>query len=362
MKISQNTAQSRRILPLFNALICALMGALVGYYVGAPLQITLLAVLAGLAAGLLCEYGLGRLGSANFFYRRRALLLALVEMPFFVFVIGPFAYVWAGTRPVPAAVTGVTPLDYGASSYEQVSIKAGTDVSLAGWYVPPRSTPGPVVIVLHGAYADRRGALEHARPLLADGYGVLLYDQRALGESSGKSLSFGWYDGADLLAAVDWLKSRPEVDPQGIGALGLSLGAHIALNAAYQKPLAVSSLWLDGMQAQRIEDYPQAENTGERFATFINRLILKMAEIRLGQPAPPAFTSIIRELDQPRMVLVAGAQDDFERRVNQRYADIAGSKAQVWIIPDAGHVGGLAAHPVEYTRRMLAFFQATLIR
>jgi hypothetical protein len=56
-------------------------------------------------------------------------------------------------------------------------------------------------------------------------------------------------------------------------------------------------MWLDGVQAQQISDFPQAENVGESFATVINYMILKAIEFRLGQPAPPAYKDILAELD-----------------------------------------------------------------
>jgi hypothetical protein len=90
----------------------------------------------------------------------------------------------------------------------------------------------------------------------------------------------------------------------------------------------------------------------------INGLILKMAEIRLGRPAPPAFMQILAGRDHPPLVIVASGLDDFERRVSQKYAPIVGPNAQVWLIADAWHLGGLVVAPEAYRQRMLAFFEA----
>jgi hypothetical protein len=119
-------------------------------------------------------------------------------------------------------------------------------------------------------------------------------------------------------------------------------------------------MWLDGVQAQRIEDFPEAEKIGEKFATLINNMILKMAELHLREQTPPPYTEILRELDDLPLVLVAGGLDDFERRTNRQYAEVVGDNVEVWIIEDAWHVGGLGAVPDEYRQRMLTFFEESL--
>lgn len=35
---------------------------------------------------------------------------------------------------------------------------------------------------------------------------------------------------------VDWLKAHPNIDPNGIGAIGTSLGADVAVNTAIRRP------------------------------------------------------------------------------------------------------------------------------
>lgn len=313
-----------------------------------------------MSLGLAAELLFGRLGMAHWLYRRRVLLVTLLEMPIFVFLIGPYAYVIVEMQPNQHPICCETPLDFGAEQYEEISIRTSDGITLAGWYVPPQEMAGAVVVLLHGADSDRLGTAWHARQLIQAGYGVLLYDQRALGESTGETVSFGWLDGPDLLAVIDHLADRPEVETGRIGVVGLSGGGHIALNAAYLDPDRMSALWLDGIQAQRIDDFPTAESVGERFATLINGLILKMAELHLGRPAPPAFVEILAELDRPPMVIVVGGLQDFEYRVGKKYERVVGDDAQVWLIEDAWHLGGPAVIPDDYSQRMLDFFETSL--
>ena len=346
--------------PLFNSIIGAIFGASIGYYISRPVACVLLGVLIGAVLGLVVELLLSRLGSGHWLYRRRVLLVVLLEIPIATFILGPYAYVIVETRPDHHAVCCETPLDYGATEYEDVEIETDDGIHLAGWYVPPKDPSGAVIVLLHGARGDRCGTAWHAGQLIEAGYGLLLYDQRALGESTGEMVYIGWMEGYDLLAVVEYLGSRSDVNAEKIGVVGLSGGGHIALNAAFIEPDRISALWLDGIPAQGIKDFPEAENVGERFAIVMNSMIYKMAEIHLNLSAPPAFIDILPELDQIRMTIIAGGLDDFENRVSQKYASVIGSNAEVWLIENAWHVGGPVIVPEEYSGRMLEFFETTL--
>ena len=68
--------------------------------------------------------------------------------------------------------------------------------------------------------------------LVEHGYGVLLFDRRGEGASEGAGNMFGWGGERDIFAAIDFLESRPDVDPDRIGGLGLSVGGELMLQAA----------------------------------------------------------------------------------------------------------------------------------
>lgn len=352
--------QNRLAFPLLNMLVGMMLGMLTGYYVGALLAGLFWGGFSGLALGFILEWMLTRRGAFHHLYRWRVYLCIALEIPLVFFVIGPYAFILSQTKTDPHPICCETPLDYGAAGYDTLHIETGNGITLAGWYVPPEKTPGAVIILLHGAGGDRRGTAWHARQFIDAGYGVFLYDLRALGESTGTMTTLGWKDGSDLLAIADFLAQRPEVNGERIGVVGLSLGGHIALNAIHLDADRFAALWLDGIQAQQISDYPAAENFGEGFATFLQTIILKMAEVRIGQKPPPPFIEILPTINEtPTMIVMAG-QDDFERRVYERYIGVAGESVEFWLIENAHHTSGPALDPDEYRRRMLDFFQVVL--
>ena len=108
--------------------------------------------------------------------------------------------------------------------------------------------PGPVVVFVHGWLWNRAGNVAGKVPLedrdvdflpavkaLHDaGISVLLFDIRWHGESEkGKGpLTYGPSEASDLVGAVNYLRTRPEVDGDRIGVIGTSMGGNISLYAA----------------------------------------------------------------------------------------------------------------------------------
>jgi pimeloyl-ACP methyl ester carboxylesterase len=141
-----------------------------------------------------------------------------------------------------------TPAEAGLS-YEDIAFKAGDGLGLKGWFIPRTGEePGPAVVFVHGWMWNRLGNVAGAAPIddrdvdflpaaraLHDaGFHVLMFDLRRHGESdSGSGLvSFGPLEARDFVGAVLYLRSRPDVDDQRIGALGISMGGSIALYGA----------------------------------------------------------------------------------------------------------------------------------
>jgi len=125
----------------------------------------------------------------------------------------------------------------------------GEGVKLSGSLSVPKGTgPFPAALLLAGSGPqDRDEAIAKHRPffVIADaltrkGIAVLRYDKRGIGESTGNADAATTMDlAADARAALDFLKSRKEVDASRIGLIGHSEGAIIApYLAAHSKDVA----------------------------------------------------------------------------------------------------------------------------
>jgi uncharacterized protein len=115
---------------------------------------------------------------------------------------------------------------------EAVHIRNG-DVNLAGTLVVPGgSGRRPGVVLFHGSGPQARD-LYTARWFAKQGVAALAYDKRGVGESSGDFRAVPFTDlCGDGLAALAYLKSRPDIDGKQIGVWGLSQGGWLGPLAA----------------------------------------------------------------------------------------------------------------------------------
>jgi predicted alpha/beta-fold hydrolase len=111
-----------------------------------------------------------------------------------------------------------TPADLGLA-FETVRFSTADRVTITAWLIPPRN--GRIVVSLHGVGGNREQLLDRAAALAAHGYGALLLDLRAHGESGGSTTSFGVREARDVTAALRFLRAR--YPSARLGALGVSL-------------------------------------------------------------------------------------------------------------------------------------------
>lgn len=129
------------------------------------------------------------------------------------------------------------PSDLGMA-YASVELTAVNGKRLAAWYVPAPdgvARPAPALAVLHGWGSNSAQLLPVVAPLNAAGYALLMVDSRCHGGSEADNFASMPRFAEDLSAAVDWLKTEPEIDRDRIVALGHSLGACASLLLASRR-------------------------------------------------------------------------------------------------------------------------------
>jgi dienelactone hydrolase len=119
------------------------------------------------------------------------------------------------------------------TNFEEIRFRnTAQDLELAGMlFMPKGQGPFPAAVIIHGSgTSSRRNGwyLTLAKYLQDNSIAVLLPDKRGSEQSEGdwRTASFDDLAG-DTLAAIDFLRSREEIDSSGIGAIGMSQGGHI---------------------------------------------------------------------------------------------------------------------------------------
>lgn len=112
--------------------------------------------------------------------------------------------------------------------------------TLRGWlYEPDGARPYPLVVMAHGFSATKEMHLDDfAEAFSAGGLGVLVYDNRNLGESDGEPRGEidPWRQIEDYRSAITFASQLDGVDPDRIGVWGSSYaGAHVLVVAAVDR-------------------------------------------------------------------------------------------------------------------------------
>jgi len=107
---------------------------------------------------------------------------------------------------------------------------------LHGWFYPAQrpgddTGPAPTIVHVHGNAFNISRHRDFVEFLPPAGFNVLIFDYRSYGKSEKGPLR---RDGlvTDAQAAIDYVMSREDVDPERVGVYGLSLGGTIGLAAA----------------------------------------------------------------------------------------------------------------------------------
>lgn len=150
--------------------------------------------------------------------------------------------------------TPVRPFPYEEEEVTFSNQEAG--IKLAGTFTKPKDGKNlsAVVLVAGSGRNDRNGTGMGHFLLLSDyltrqGYAVLRYDKRGAGDSEGDYGAATTFDFADdAKAALDYLKSRSDLDHQSLGIIGHSEGALIApIIAAENKELVSFIVMMGGI-------------------------------------------------------------------------------------------------------------------
>lgn len=280
-------------------------------------------------------------------YWRNVLIRFCIGLFIALFVVVPIGLAYFLSHPPRFPVCCFTPTDLGYS-YEDVTFAASDGAQLSGWYIPSQN--GAAVIMVHANAGNRTGVIYHADVLAKQGYGVLLFDVRGFGESEANMFPFppgGMAE--DVIGAVTFLQSRPEVNPRRIGALGLSMGAIIVLRAAAQSA-DIQAVVADGadegnLNVDEIPAFAQMPPFMRAYVQFVGSLAYRLIGVS-GEGVGPQISEVIARIAPRPLLLISTA---------------TGEPKTLWELPDVGHIQGIFARPDEYHSTILTFFDEALL-
>jgi carboxymethylenebutenolidase len=227
-----------------------------------------------------------------------------------------------------------------AATGKEVSYKSGDETVKALLYTPAGKGPFPAIVVIHEWWGLNDWVKEQASKLADEGYAALAIDLYRGKVADNPGMAHEIMRGVpedralrDLHAAVEYLKSQPNVKKDRIGSIGWCMGGGYSLDVALQEPTLTATVINYGHLA-----------TDPAALGKINAAILGNFGGQ-DQGIPPADVK------------------KFEESLKQ-----AGKKVDIKIYPDAGHAfenpnnkGGYRADDAaDAWKRTVTFLASTL--
>lgn len=249
---------------------------------------------------------------------------------------------------------------------ENVRFTSQDGLQLFAWYLPGNKRAA--IVLAHAQGGSGLLMQGHAEFLRQAGYNTLLLDLRAHGRSQGNTSTYGVLEAHDVAAAVDYLRSRGDIDADKIGVLGVSLGAQAALRGALPNK-AIHALVLEGLGPADIQDRLRpmlVEERGGTLRRLWHKIVYPIALLDqwlfnffCGQRPTPLTAEMGKIAPRPMLLIACGRH---EIGINRRFCAAAQASCVVWELPKARHAAGLVNEPDEYPRRVVAFFDDALSR
>ncbi len=219
----------------------------------------------------------------------------------------------------------------------------------------------PTVLLLHGYGETRDALLPQAELIVSAGFNALIVDFRGHGTSVGEVAALGTLDTNDVLGAVDYLMTRPDVDTQRIGVQGVSMGAAAGMIAAAQDPRVRAVIAEEPVSSLRDAVWTAYRDRLSLPAFLFRDVTLWLVERRLDAPLSEVSPTEAagRLTPRPLLVIDRAGEAPVEPGGAARVLNAAGSPKELWVSPAFANNGEGSPISPEYATRILAFWRTS---
>lgn len=154
------------------------------------------------------------------------------------------------TSACTSSISSATPTRSSSWREEEITFSFGGETLYGIVTLPETPGPHPAIVIISGSVSTstgtRNGAstqyfTDHARKLAKEGFATLRYDPPGVGKSTGES----GFEPLELrmeeaIAAVNYMQSRPDIQPDQVGLWGVSQGGWVIAMAAAAYPQDVA--------------------------------------------------------------------------------------------------------------------------
>lgn len=242
------------------------------------------------------------------------------------------------------------------SPQEEVTIESEGNLLRCWWVDVPNARA--VMILSHGYMMNRAELAPVAHLLAQRGVACLLVDLRAHGKSGGRKSGLGLREAQDVLAAVQWVRTK--VPGAKIGLLGSSMGAAASAFAAAEAAGTVDVLVLDsayGRLSSAVLGWWRFVG-GRWLAAVLSPTVLVAAPMAGFNPFKVDVAQALARMGAVPTLLLHGGADDLALPIEaeRNLAACTGPKEIVWF-PGYGHSEGRWEMPEQYNAALFGFLE-----
>jgi len=230
--------------------------------------------------------------------------------------------------------------------YESVFFHNGI-ARLHGWFLNSAGRAKGTVLHCHGNAGNITGHFQFVAWMPAYGWNVFCFDYQGYGRSEGRPTRPGTI--ADTNAAIDYLRSRPDVDRSRLVVFGQSLGAAVGLVAASAR---------DDLRGVAAEGAFSSYRSAVQFvcrrglllrgaAPFISRVF--------SAPGLDPIDHVARIAPTPTFFICGTADRICDHRQTIELHRAAGPPKSLWLIEGGRHTEALVSTNGEGPRRLDRF-------
>jgi fermentation-respiration switch protein FrsA (DUF1100 family) len=230
-------------------------------------------------------------------------------------------------------------------AYEEVAFSSKDATELSGWFIPATGKAQGTVIHFHGNSQNMSAHYSFVSWLPANGFNLFVFDYRGYGKSKGKLSRKGVYE--DSVAAVEYIKSRTDIDQNRIILFGQSLGGANVIAVA-------GSTEFEGIVGVVSES---AFSSYKSAATDHAGLLKPLAPLVIGNKFSPK--KAVKNISPTPLLIIHGTLDRVVayKHAQKLFKEAAEPKT-LWTIKDGRHTEALGKYRSEYAPQLHALFKA----
>lgn len=303
-----------------------------------------------------------------------ASLLVCAHMYLVIKFIPYIVYIFQ-VRPIFKIPQG-EPLD----DAERVSFKTADGLTLHGCYLSAHGPRKGVVLFGPEFGSNCWSCIPYCGSLRKHGYDIFSFELRGQGQSEIQPgyEPLQWvtnHEVVDFEAAIAYLKSRPDTDPEGIGFFGISKGGSAGLIAAINDPY-IRCCVTDGIFATEvtmvpymrkwIHIYSPLKTISDLAPTWYYRIFAHIALRRLSRKRHcvfPHLETMIHRLSPRSLLMIHGGGDTYIKPdMAQALFDRAAQPKEYWLVDNAKHNQSVHVANGDYQQRLREFFNKHLAK